>query len=75
MLRDRPQYGLSATRDIAQQYSSASIISLRSHSPKKKISVGLKNVITVIWFYFYLKTSNYGITKLGKCLLAVCKYR
>jgi len=39
MLPDRPQYGLSATRDIAQQYSSASIVSLRFHSrnQKKKI--------------------------------------
>ena len=62
MLPDRPQYGLSATRDIAQQYSSASIVSLRSHFANQKTGVSLKNVITVIWLYFHLKPSNYGIT-------------
>ena len=49
MLPYWPQYGLSATRDIAQQYSSASIVSLRFHSRDQKIGVGLKNVITIIW--------------------------
>jgi hypothetical protein len=49
-LPDRPQYGLSATRYIAQQYSSASIFSLRSHSRSQKIGVGLNNVIIIIWF-------------------------
>jgi hypothetical protein len=39
MLPDRPQYGLSANGDIAQQYSSASIVSLRSHSRTQKVAV------------------------------------
>ena len=50
MLPDRPQYGLSAKREIAQQYSPASIVSLRSHSRNQNIVVGLKNVITIISF-------------------------
>jgi len=49
MRPDKPQYGLSATRDIAQQYSSASVVSLRFHPRNQKIGVGLKNVITIIW--------------------------
>jgi len=59
MLPDPPQYGLSTTRDIAQQYSSVSIVSLRSHPRNQKIAVGLYKVIIVIWFQFYLKPSNY----------------
>jgi hypothetical protein len=50
MLPDRPQYGLSATRDIAQQHSSASIFSMRFHYRNKKIGEGLKNVIIINWF-------------------------
>jgi len=49
-LPDRPQCGLSATRDIAQQYSSVSIVSLRSHPRNQKTAVGLYKVIIVIWF-------------------------
>jgi len=37
MLPDRPQFGLSATREIAQQYSSSSIVPLRSHSRNQKV--------------------------------------
>ena len=48
MLPDRPQYGLSDTRDIAQQYSTASIVSLRSNCPNQKTGVGLKSVIIII---------------------------
>jgi hypothetical protein len=50
MVHDRPQYGLSASRDIAQQYSSSSIVSLIFHSRNHKIGVGNKNVIIIIWF-------------------------
>ena len=45
MLPDRPQYGLSATRDIAQQYSTASYVSLCSLSPNQQICVGLKMLL------------------------------
>jgi hypothetical protein len=50
MLPDRPQYGLFANRDIAQQYSSASIVSLRSQSRNQKVAVSLNNAIIIIWF-------------------------
>ena len=50
MLPDGLEYSLSATRDIAQQYSSASIVSLRSNCPNHKIGVGRKSVIIIIWF-------------------------
>ena len=50
MRPDKLQYGQSATRDIAQHYSSASVVSLRFHSRNQKIGVGFKNVITIIWF-------------------------
>jgi hypothetical protein len=55
-LPDRPQYGLSATCDIAQQYSPASIVSLRFHSRNHKIWKSHKYVIIImivitIWPY------------------------
>jgi hypothetical protein len=45
MLHDRPQYGLSATRDIAQNYSSVSIVSQRFRSLNHKIGVGHKMLL------------------------------
>jgi hypothetical protein len=43
MLPDRPQYGFSVTRDIAQQYSSASIVTMHFHSRNYKVGVGKKS--------------------------------
>jgi hypothetical protein len=40
-----PHYGLSTTSDIAQQYSSASIVSLRFHSRNHKIGARLKMLL------------------------------
>ena len=74
MLPDRSQYGLSATRDIAHQYSSVSYVSLRSF-PQSENTCRPQNVIIIFWFLFCLRKCNYEITKSGKCLLTVYKYR
>jgi hypothetical protein len=48
MLPQRPQYGMTANCDIAQQYSSSSIVSLHFQSRNHNIGVGHKYVIIVI---------------------------
>jgi hypothetical protein len=45
MKPDRPQHDRPATFVIAQQYSSATFVSMRFHSRKEKFGVRLKNLI------------------------------
>jgi hypothetical protein len=70
MLPDRRQFGLYATCFIAQQYSPASILSMRFRSRNHKISEGHKYVIIIIWFWLCLKPSDneFEFTQYRKCL-------
>jgi hypothetical protein len=58
---DPPRHDLSAACVIAQQYSSATSISLHFHSRKEKFGAPLKNIISI--FFYFLK-----IAQIGECL-------
>jgi hypothetical protein len=49
---DRRQYDRTAACVIAQQYFSATFVSLRFHSRKEKFTANLKNVVLLVFPLF-----------------------
>ena len=63
---DRPQHDRFAACVIAQQYSSATLVSLRFHSRKEQVDARFKNIVILFVVTFFRNCVSRGVSAFFK---------